>query len=132
MAWETAPKKTAAQWREYRRSKGIPPKADMPTILPPHIAETGRQLTRMLMLPALDWRPDLFEDIVSQNRDTTAPLFAPKRVDTASCGCGCGIKHNHAVSGLEGEHGSRRVVWFRTIGCKNKHFGIGPKNWDVT
>lgn len=132
MAWETAPKKTAAQWREYRRSKGIPPKADMPTRLPPHIARAGQQLQRMLMLPVLDWDTNLFEDIVAEHKDTTAPLFAPQRSTADLCACGCGIRHNHAVSGLEGEHGSRRVNWYRSMMCKNKHLHIGPKNWDVT
>lgn len=46
---------TAADWREKRRQKGIPPKADMPTILPQSILDEGRELQAMMDMPALDW-----------------------------------------------------------------------------
>lgn len=113
----------AVFWRARRRQQGIPPKADMPTIIPESVYQTGREITAMLMVPALNWPKDLYS-----SASDSSVQFAPKKVDTAKCQCGCGFNHNHAVSGLEGEAGSRRVVWFSNMRCRNKYFGIGEKN----
>ena len=52
MAW------TAEQWREKRRQQGVSPKADMPTIIPEHLYVAGRELNRMMLMPALDWKKE--------------------------------------------------------------------------
>lgn len=107
-------------WRERRRQQGVPPKADMPTALPERVYKQGRELNAMYMLPALDWPKDLF----SAARADSA-LAGQKPTDAHLCACGCKQRHNLAVSGLEGESGYRRINWYRTIACKNKHLGIG-------
>lgn len=73
----------------------------------------------MAPLPYLDWPQDLF----AAAHAAAAALPAPRtpRFNENNCACGCNQKHNRAVSALEGESGNRRVLWFRSIACKNKH-----------
>jgi len=73
----------------------------------------------MAPLPYLDWPTDLF----AAAHAAAAALPAPRtpRFNENNCACGCNQKHNRAVSALEGESGNRRVLWFRSIACKNKH-----------
>jgi hypothetical protein len=77
-------------------------------------------------VPELNWPANLFaQPFLTAN--TTAPLIAgagKKSTDAQRCACGCGFNHNHAVSALEGEHGSRRVIWFRSMRCKSKYLGL--------
>lgn len=101
MAWSSKIKWTAAEWRDYRRRQGIPPKADMPTLLPPHIFKAGQQLSAMLMLPVLDWHPGLFEDITMTTANSTAPLLQ-KPTNERICPCGCGMQHNMASESCGG------------------------------
>lgn len=115
MAWSSKPVWTAAQWREYRRSKGTPDKKDLPTIIPIRITEQGRELCAMMRTPALDWPTGLF---------VAEAKFAPKKVDTSKCACGCGIHHQHAVSRVVGESGSRYVLWYINMAHRNKHAGV--------
>jgi CXCXC repeat len=73
----------------------------------------------MAPLPFLDWPLDLFaaaHAAAAALSPPRTPLFNEK-----NCACGCNQKHNRAVSALEGEGDNRRVLWFRTIACKNKH-----------
>jgi hypothetical protein len=76
-------------------------------------------------VPNLPWPANLFSlPHLLVATETTAPLFAgagKKVLGDKLCTCGCKLPHNNAVSGLEGEAGYRRVNWYRTIGCKNKH-----------
>lgn len=124
--WQSKIPWTAAQWRNYRREKGIPPKADMPTILPKHIAIEGQKIARMLMIPVLDWQPDLFEDIMV-TKNSTAPMLGKDSTVNYLCACGCKQRHNSAVSrtlkitNASGRYA--RVLWYRTIGCRDKHAG---------
>lgn len=80
----------------------------------------------MPRVPDLNWPRQLYAlpyDAVAAH--TTAPLKQGKaRTGDHLCACGCKQKHHMAVSGLEGEHGFRRVLWFATMRCKNRHLGI--------
>jgi hypothetical protein len=68
----------------------------------------------MAPLPYLNWPIDLFASL-----NATATLMIDKlKSDGLVCACGCGLPHNLAYSGLEGDHGYRTVVWFRTMRCK--------------
>ena len=68
----------------------------------------------MVPLPYLNWPLDLFASL-----NVPAKLLTGQRKgDGMACACGCGLPHNLAVSGLEGDHGNRTVVWFRTMRCK--------------
>jgi hypothetical protein len=79
----------------------------------------------MAPLPFLDWPPDLFAEAHAV-RFTAPGVSLKQRSNENICACGCNQRHNRAVSRLEDKGGDRRVVWFRTIGCKNKYLGIGP------
>jgi hypothetical protein len=76
----------------------------------------------MAPLPFLDWPPDLF---AAAHAAAAPPVRQVPQVSENNCACGCNQRHNQAVSGLEGDSGNRRVLWFRSIACKNKHAGIG-------
>lgn len=122
---------TKEDWRTYRRAKGIPEKANLPTALPKHIAIEGQKIAWMMQVPILDWSPSLFEDIVTESKDTTAPLFAggsKKPTDDHLCRCGCKQRHNHAVSRVVAHDGpfgySRHIAWYRNLSCRNKHVGL--------
>ena len=79
----------------------------------------------MAPLPFLDWPADLFAraHAASLSRVTAKP-----RTSETNCACGCNQKHNTAVSWLEDDDGTRRVIWFRSIACMNKHMGASPGN----
>jgi hypothetical protein len=82
----------------------------------------GRSM--MAPLPFLDWPADLF----AEAHAAAAPLIERKpRASGTFCTCGCNQKHNSAVSALEGDDGNQRVLWFRSIACKNRHMGIAPR-----
>lgn len=117
--WAGKSKWTAEEWRNYRRAKGIPPKSDMPTIIPPHVTAAGKELALMMACPILDWPTDLYAA-----RDTTAPLFAPKAKTDHLCPCGCGVPHKHAVSRAVKEGGHNRIFWYPNMRCRNKHAGV--------
>jgi hypothetical protein len=72
----------------------------------------------MAPLPYLDWPPDLFAAAHAAAAVSLVPrtLLANENI----CACGCNQQHNRAVSALEGDGDNRRVLWFRTISCKNK------------
>lgn len=111
---------TAKQWREARRQKGVPSKDNLPTVLPARVYQQGKELQDMMMMPALDWGKGL-----AVNTPSSPGPSSPRKVDTSKCACGCGFSHNSAVSGLEGDSSARRVLWFRTMRCKNKYFKVG-------
>jgi len=73
----------------------------------------------MAPLPFLDWPPDLFA--AAHAAVEAAPAPRTLRFNENNRACGCNQKHYRAVSAVEGEDGNRRVLWFRTIGCKNRH-----------
>jgi hypothetical protein len=82
----------------------------------------------MMPVPYLPWPANLFSlPHLNVAADSTAPLMrhGKRPTDDHLCVCGCKKKHHMAVSGLEGESGVRRVLWFATMACKNKHLGIG-------
>ena len=72
----------------------------------------------MAPLPFLDWPPDLFaaaHAALAASASARTPTF-----NENNCACGCNQKHNRAVSAVQGDGGNRRVLWFRTIACKNR------------
>ena len=73
----------------------------------------------MAPLPFLDWPPDLFA--AAHAAVAASPAAHTLPFNENNCACGCNLKHNRAVSAVDGEGGNRRVLWFRTIACKNKH-----------
>lgn len=80
----------------------------------------------MTLVVNLNWPTDLFAQA-----NSTAPLLKPiPPTNERICPCGCGMPHNMACSALEGEHGSRRVVWLRSMTCKTRYFE-GQKRFDV-
>src|SRR6266853_5207158 len=96
MTWTSKTKWSAEQWREYRRSKGIPPKANMPTDLS-RFEPQGKELALMMVCPVLDWPSDLFkraavEDVVFRPRDSA--------MNNACHLKGCAMPHNNRVSGV--------------------------------
>jgi hypothetical protein len=72
----------------------------------------------MAPLPFLDWPPDLFAAAHAAAAASLVPPMSPSNEN--KCACGCNQSHNRAVSAVIGESGDRRVLWFRTIACKNK------------
>jgi hypothetical protein len=112
MPWSNKKQWTADEWKAYRRSKGIPPKADMPTILPPHIAANGRELAMLMMAPLndLNWPRDLYSAAVN----TTAPLYRSTKptVDTICHQAACTALHNNRVSATKTVAGAHYVRWF--------------------
>jgi hypothetical protein len=78
----------------------------------------------MAPLPFLDWPPDLFAE-ANAARFIAPPVSRRPRSNEKICACGCNQRHNLAVSTLEENSGERRVLWFRTMGCKSKHLGTG-------
>jgi hypothetical protein len=82
----------------------------------------------MLPVPDLNWPATLFSlPYLNEASNTTAPLFAgagKKTLGDHLCACGCKLPHKTAVSGLEGNHGHRRVLWFATMRCKSKYLGL--------
>lgn len=77
----------------------------------------------MAPLPFLDWPADLFAAAnAAAPRDT--PMLI---VNETYCACGCNQRHNRAVSTLEDRGGERRVLWFRTIACKNQYAGVADR-----
>ena len=108
MAWTSKTKWSAEQWREYRRSKGIPPKANMPTDLS-RFEPQGKELALMMVCPVLDWPSDLFkraavEDVVFRPRDSA--------MNNACHLKGCAMPHNNRVSGVRSNDGVHKVFWF--------------------
>jgi hypothetical protein len=80
-------------------------------------------------VPNLPWPQNLFNlPHLMVATETTSPLYGggKKLLGAHICACGCKQPHNMAVSGLEGGHGFRRVNWYKTLACKNKHLGISP------
>src|SRR5258708_38956557 len=105
MAWTSKTKWSAEQWREYRRSKGIPPKADMPTDLS-RFEPRGRELALMMACPVLDWPSDLFKHAAVEDL-----VFRPR--DSAMCHLnGCARPHNNRVSCVRSNYGVHKVFWF--------------------
>jgi hypothetical protein len=74
----------------------------------------------MAPLPFLDWPPDLF----AAAHAAASPVRPIQKSNENYCACGCNQRHNRAVSALEEDGGDRRVLWFRTIACKNRHIRI--------
>ena len=81
---------------------------------------------RVAPLPFLDWPTDLFARANAVAR-ATPPANTRRRRNEKNCVCGCNQQHNQAVSAVENENGQRRVLWFRTMACRNKHMGIGAR-----
>jgi hypothetical protein len=81
---------------------------------------------RVAPLPFLDWPIDLFARANAAVRATPPTSIRRRRIEK-NCTCGCNQKHNLAVSAVEEEDGQRRVLWFRTIACRNRHMGTDPR-----
>jgi len=116
MAWTSKTKWSAEQWREYRRSKGIPPKANMPTDLS-RFEPQGKELALMMTCPVLDWPSDLFkraavEDVVFRPRDSAMNNTCHLN--------GCAMPHNNRVSGVRSNDGVHRVFWFCCVRHMNE------------
>src|SRR5258708_11691615 len=108
MAWTSKKQWSAEQWREYRRSKGIPPKADMPTDLS-RFEPRGKELALMMACPVLDWPSDLLrhasvEEVVFRPRDSA--------IDNTCHLNGCATPHNNRVSGARTIDGVPNVFCF--------------------
>jgi hypothetical protein len=80
----------------------------------------------MRRVPQLNWPARLYAQPYS-TANSTAPLLrsGKSRTDDHLCACGCGKMHHLAISGLEGEQGARRVLWFATMSCKSRYLGTG-------
>ncbi len=80
----------------------------------------------MQRVPQLNWPANLFaQPFLTANH---APALLRSEKPTTGdhlCACGCARMHHMAVSGLEGEQGFRRVLWFATMSCKSKYLGMG-------
>jgi hypothetical protein len=63
-----------------------------------------------MRIPILDWPPDLFA-----TKDGAA--------DGRLCACGCGKRHNNMVSRVVEGRSGERILWYRTMSCRNKHQG---------
>jgi hypothetical protein len=37
------------------------------------------------------------------------------------CACGCGKPHHNAVSRVVEGRGGNRILWYRTMSCRNSH-----------
>ena len=78
----------------------------------PRFVATGRTISAMMRLPTADCPTDLFG---ANDRSCDARL----------CACGCGNPHNNAVSRVvEGQTG-KKILWYRTMNCRNKHASGG-------
>jgi hypothetical protein len=108
MAWASKTKWSAEQWREYRRSKGIPPKADMPTDIS-RFEPRGKELALMMACPIRDWPSDLFRQA------TVEDVVFKSRVSAKNNMChlnGCTMPHNNRISGVRSNDGVHKVFWF--------------------
>jgi hypothetical protein len=76
----------------------------------PRFVEAGRKISAMMRLPTLDWSPDLF-------------IAKEGFLDERLCACGCGRPHNNAVSRVVEGRAGKRIFWYRTRSCRNKHKG---------
>jgi hypothetical protein len=74
------------------------------------------------LCPQLNWPGDAFAE-ANVAAISTAPLLKRGKIRTAEhlCRCGCKLPHNHAVSRLTGDHGSRRVLWYRHADHRARH-----------
>lgn len=84
----------------------------------------------MFKVPQLNWPSNLFYhplDFLVEAHDRNAPLFVSKTTAEHLCACRCGFPHNHAISRVLGDSGARRVVWYRSQSCRNKHAGLVVK-----
>lgn len=75
----------------------------------------------MAPVPYLDWPADLFTAANISAIRSISLLIDKLKSDARFCACGCGFPHQMAVSGLDGEHGNRSIVWFRTTRCKSAY-----------
>jgi hypothetical protein len=73
-------------------------------------------------VPMLNWPNNLFAGSAAVEERQVGDKA---RTHDYLCDCGCNLSHNFAVSRLVGEQGNRIVLWYRTIGCRNFHAGIG-------
>jgi len=106
----------ARDCRQFTASGGHPDFASQPEFV-----ARGQEIVAMMRLPNLEWPADLYQDLTMAG---SATISRPKLVaNERICPCGCGMLHNMAVSALEGEAGSRRVVWLRTMSCKARYLG---------
>jgi hypothetical protein len=116
MAWTSKTKWSAEQWRDYRRSKGTPPKADMPTDLS-RFEPRGKELALMMACPGLDWPSDLFKygaagDVAFRPRHSAMNNMCHLN--------GCAVPHNNRVSAVRSKHGVHKVFWFCGVGHMNE------------
>jgi hypothetical protein len=111
---------SAEQWRQQRALKrDQKPGYDKDDpFYHPRFVRAGQQLTTMMRVPMLEWPADLYQDVTGTMTVAGQGIGEKPRIDGAKCACGCGFNHNHAVSALEGEQRSRRVIWFRSMRCK--------------
>jgi hypothetical protein len=116
MSWTAKPTWSAEQWRDYRRSKGIPPKADMPTDLS-RFEPQGKELALMMACPGLDWPSDLLkyaavEDVAFRPRDSAVNNMCHLN--------GCAVPHYNRVSAVRSREGVHKVFWFCSVGHMNE------------
>jgi hypothetical protein len=70
--------------------------------------ETGRTISAMMHLPTLDWPADLFKATYESLHERL-------------CACGCGKPHRNAVSRVVEGRSGNRILWYRTMSCRNSH-----------
>jgi hypothetical protein len=70
-----------------------------------------QKMSAVMRIPILDWPPDLFA-----TKDGAA--------DGRLCACGCGKRHNNTVSRVVKGRSGEKILWYRTMSCRNKHKGV--------
>jgi hypothetical protein len=99
-------------FRERRKEQrdNQPDHNDSDPFYHPWFVETGGEISAMMHLPTLDWPPDLFK-------------AKDNLVVERLCACSCGRPHNNAVSRVVDGRAGKRILWYRTMCCRNKHRG---------
>ncbi len=106
---ENASMPSAEYMRHWRRTHGLVKGRPSPLPTPQDEQRRGQELSMMMRDPVLEWSEGLFTDDGSGTR---------------CCASQCTRSHNHAVSRVVGKHGSRRVLWYCTIACRNRHAAL--------
>jgi hypothetical protein len=116
---------TAEYFRARRRAQGIPERDGFDH---PRFVAQGRELNWIFDAPLRDLRwlrncsgNDVTIGTLMAEGDVLSPKTG-KTPDPLKCANPtCPTRHNHAVSRVTGDPGSRRVLWYCTMRCRNIH-----------
>lgn len=113
----------AKYMREFRANGGVGIGQESRPIDTATTRRLGFELRVMEQLPMLEWPTDLFSAV------NGTQIVQTKKPDETICSCGCKQPHRNNVSRVVSSDGfgttSRKIAWYRSMECRNKHMGIG-------